>query len=594
MQNEDSEEKVAILDSPSKDEDPNGCSLPKDDVSKSKAIKKNKWAKLEDIFHEKYSENAPLVLLHPGDDRSYTDEELDHLRERDFVARMLICRDSCCGKSISLRTHFSDNHKFESHLNYIRDYFKAEHLTQNYTAAKTTVSELLTIFFTLNESQYYSFAITIASALSNCGENTSFQPYDNLLTTKHQADEARRKLCLLMHVLFTKVSMYNFLIKNNGNNTYRLVHCGTKSYQNKKPLFYALFSFLIQLCLTGYVIAENISTAEDLHLRNLPLAVLTFIYSAMIAYPGLVDSHNAFDLYGKIGPLQMTDFFVNQFLTFVLLFSGFFVIMIQESFIEAVLNTAALLFIPEIDDQLPQLLGLNGEEIIKNYLTYQSLKEFDKICQTDDSKITTSYLKSINSSIGVEFGDYYLTNIDESPSYPEDGIIFTPYQVRPGHDGLGHQVEASNFITHHCLIRKLIWSYTTLYPNSTKPRIGYLKIEKLDGEVIEIFRKGDSNVKVSDVKHSLNGVFIITSFQMSDDIIRLRVCGSDTSKNFLRAMEYYSLWGLNSSARKALDNDSKKKKKKNCHGKELREELNNYYYRMDSFRETLHYDHSLM
>ena len=518
------------------------------------------FKEVNEIYNQTFHHSSPLILLHPDENRQYTNEELERLRERDFKTRLLICSKTVNGNSVCLRTHFTDNHKYESHLNYVRDFFKAAYVTKNYTSAKTTATELLSMFFAFNPSQYYSFAVTVASGLSNYGENISFQRDGNMVESGFDDAVAHRELCLLMDILFSKVAMYRFLVKEDGNNTYRLVHCGTKGSTNKRPLVYAVFSFLIQFCLTAYVLAESISTGiEHFKFRNLPLATLTFIYSAMIAYPGMTDSDIAMQLYGKVGPLQLADKFVNQILTFVLLFSGFFVIMIQESFIEAVLNTAALLFIPEIDDQLPQLLGLDGDSIIRNYLVYQSLRQFDKISKMGN--ITNEHLRSVNKSIGVPFCDYYLTNIKEQASYPEDGISFTPYQVVAGEDGTGDQVDPSNFVTEKCLIRKLVWSYTTSskFANSTLPRIGYLKIEKLNGEVVEIRMKGLNNdILISDVKHVLSGVFIITTFQMSDSILRMRVCGSPNARDFLNAFEYYSLWGLSALATKTLKEEASK------------------------------------
>lgn len=537
------------------------------------------FQRVEDIFRESFHDSEPFLFIHPDENRDYTDDELDLLRRRDFKTRWLICSTAVCHKSVVLRTHFTDNHKFESHLNYVRDLFKATHVTENFTAAKTAATELLNMFFTLNSSEYYSFAVTIASGLSNCGENISFEKSDLMLLEESEEMMARRKLALLMDLLFSKVTMYRFLIQDDGNNTYRLVHCSTKGSKDKRPLLYAIFSFLIQFCLTAYVVAENISTGiQSYQLRNMPLALLTFIYSAIIAYPGMNDSEIAMKLYGKKGPLQMLDFFVNQILTGVLLFSGFFVILIQDSFIEAVLNTAALLFIPDIDDQLPQLLGLDTDSIIKNYLMYQTLREFDKICQMDDNKITYEYLKSVNSSIGVPFCDYYLTNDPEQAAHPIDGINYTPYQVHAGRDGAGHQIDPSNFVTEKCLIRKIVWSYTTSakYLNTSHPRIGYLKIVKLNGEIIEICQKGvNDDIQVSDFTNVLEGVFIITSFHMSDAIFRLRVCGSPTARNFLDALEYYSLWGLTSNASNALEREASKSKGDfvTC---EKQEDLNRY------------------
>ncbi len=550
----------------------------------------SKFEKIEAILRDSCGEYEPLVFLHPDESRSYTDDELLMLRQRNFKTRLFISNTAAGGNSVFMRTHFTDNHEYQSHLNYVRDFLKATHVTLNLTAAKTTATELLSMFFALSPSEYYSFAVTVASGLSNYGENVSFEKSNHVINEELDSIIARRKLCLLMNILFSKVSLYRFLIQEDGNNTYRIVHCGTKTSSNKRPLLYAFFSFLLQFCLTFYVVAENVTTGiQNYQLRNLPLAIMTFIYSAMIALPGMTDSAMAMKLYGRVGLLQITDFFVNQFLTFVLLFSGFFVIMIQESYIEAVMNTAALLFIPEIDDQLPSLLGLESDSIIKNYLTYQTLKQFDKIARLPDESITENYLKSVNQSIGVPFGDYYLTNIIEQAANPNDGINFTPYQVIAGRPGDGHQIDPSNYVTENCLIGKLVWSYTTSkkFANTSLPRIGYLKIEKLNGETVEIYQKGlNEDIQISDVKNVLSGVFIITSFQMSDAILRLRVCGSPTARNFLDAFEYYSLWGLNSNAVRALESYSPENIpiKKSSFVRRMSDKVHLNYIQIDSAR----------
>ena len=520
----------------------------------------SKYSKLKEIFYRTFSESAPLIFLHEDDGRDYTQAEFQHLHERDFKTKLLLCRLTVAGKSVALRTHFSDNHQYDSHLNYVRDFYKATYVTRNLTAAKTTASELLNMFFNFDPSQYYSMAVTIASGLSNFGENVDFEKSEMFLKDGWDTDLERRKLCLLMDVLFSRISSYKFLLQDGGCNTYRVVHCGTKTTVNKRPLFYAVFSFLIQLCLTTYVVMENLSRRNQFQLRNLPLALLTFIYSGIIAYPQIADASSAFKVYGKVGPLQMMDFFVNEILTFILLFSGFAVILIQDSFIEAVLNTAALLFIPEIDDQLPSLLGLEESAIIENYLTYQMMKQFDSISRLKNEEITTSFLRSVNTSIGRRFNDYYLCNIPEEGSKYSEGINFTPYQIRSRQDGFGHQIDPVRFVTEKCLIKKLVWSYTSSekYEKSSHPRIGYLKIEKFNdqGEV-EIIGKGvNEEIHVCDNKYVLEGVFIITSFQMSDFIFRLRVCGAPNARDFLNAFDYYSLWGLTSNAARTLERET--------------------------------------
>ena len=65
----------------------------------------------------------------------------------------------------------------------------------------------------------------------------------------------------------------------------------------------------------------------------------------------------AFSIYGRLGPLQIIDSIVNIVIPVVLVVSGIIVIVQEKDFITDVLNTTALLFIPEIDDILPKLLG---------------------------------------------------------------------------------------------------------------------------------------------------------------------------------------------------------------------------------------------
>ena len=232
--------------------------------------------------------------------------------------------------------------------------------------------------------------------------------------------------------------------------------------------------------------------------------------------------------------------------------------MTQESYIESVLNTAALLFIPMIDDQLPSLLGFKSETIFKNFFTYESLEEFDQMCMLEDREITTAYLHQLNDAIGVEFSDFYLTNWPEQGSTSSEGIHFKPYQILKGkingNKVMGDQISPTSYVTEKCLIRKIVWRYTTGFETSIKPRIGYLRLEMLNGEEVEInMMTVDQGVGVNEeVYHQLKGVFIITTFQMSSAILRLRICGSYSAENFVKAFDYYSLWSISSHARSLL------------------------------------------
>ena len=508
----------------------------------------------------------PLVLLHADSvgKRDYTEGELDCLKDRDFESRLLITGMNIEGRTVRLRTHHTDDHKYSSHLNYVRDYFKAAHATKNNTAAKATLTDLLTMFFSCDRSYYYSFALTLASGLSKQGENTSFEINDSMVKDEKLISQARKEFCLHMDVLFENVWLEKFLVSDEGANTFRLVYCQTKHTKDKRPYILAFISFLIQLFLTGYVligVAEffiSLDPADEgpeiynLIKRNMPLAILTFLYSTIIAYSIVSESSDAYRLYKKMGILYVMDFTVNSIIPLVLLFAGFFVILIQESFFDCVLNTAALLFIPEIDDQLPRLLGLKDDVIVHNHLVSEAVMQYGAVMR---QLTTTKIPMQVKDSIGVQFNDFYITNIPEQGSNPRHGELFQPYQVRPAVDGDDYQIVPSLYVTEHCLIRRMEWSYTTYLPMTTKPRVGYLKLEKMNGEIVEIEQKGADN-ETSGVNHKRysleGGAFIITTFQMSNTIIKLRVCGSYVAEDFLKAFEYYSLWDISPGARSLI------------------------------------------
>ena len=102
------------------------------------------------------------------------------------------------------------------------------------------------------------------------------------------------------------------MIEEEGSNAYRLFHCRTATTKDKSPLLYSGFSFLLQTCLTGYVIAQlyiNVyddSSEKIFNMRNLPLALLTLFYSTVLATPELKEIPDAFGIFGnKCGLLQM-------------------------------------------------------------------------------------------------------------------------------------------------------------------------------------------------------------------------------------------------------------------------------------------------
>jgi len=209
---------------------------------------------------------------------------------------------------------------------------------------------------------------------------------------------------------------------------------------------------------------------------------------------------------------------------------------------------------------MPSLLGFNEKAIVKNFLIHEAMREFDAL--HDDDTSNDSILGNVfDEGMGVQFVDYFLTNVPEQGSCTADGIIFQPFGVSKGQGNSGDQIDPSCYITKNCLIKKLTWQYT-LYGNSTKPRIGYLKIEMLgEDETIEVKRPADEAELISlGEPNELEGVFVITTFQMSDDILRLRVCGSKKAVDFEKAFEYYTLWPLSSRAKKTLREAKKNEK----------------------------------
>merc|ERR1712238_530163 len=98
-------------------------------------------------------------------------------------------------------------------------------------------------------------------------------------------------------------------------------------------------------------------------------------------------------------------------------------------------------------------------------------------------------------------------------------------------------IDPSSFVTVDCLLKKIEWKYTTGYPKTTKPRVGYLRLTKINGQTVEIVRKKDpfGIVGISEESHSYEGLIIVTTFQMSEDVIKLRACGSHNPRDFLTA-----------------------------------------------------------
>ena len=104
---------------------------------------------------------------------------------------------------------------------------------------------------------------------------------------------------------------------------------------------------------------------NEFNLKMFALSVFTFCYSIMVAMDTILDSFNAYKLVFKNFELVvMIDSVINTVIPFVLSHFGFILTFCKKDYISAVLNCLVLLFIPEIDNQLPKILGYQEEEII--------------------------------------------------------------------------------------------------------------------------------------------------------------------------------------------------------------------------------------
>mmetsp|Transcript_31443 Transcript_31443/g.31700 ORF Transcript_31443/g.31700 Transcript_31443/m.31700 type:complete len:586 (-) Transcript_31443:111-1868(-) len=533
------------------------------------------YRNLEAIY-EKSCDDRALLFQHPDDydkNRDFKEEDLEILKKRDFKTRLFICTTTILGDSVFLSTHFTDNLKHQTHFNFVRDYVKTLIMTKNWTAATSVLTDLLTMVFKMEPSAYNTFACTLASALSDEAANTDFEVSDDLLRYKADAVIYRRKFIVLMRIIFDKISTKRFLVDNGATNIYRDIHCMNRVDRSNWAFAYFFFCFLLQICLVCYVIVQNlleicefqrIQLEDDCILRDewyrifaknpdmVPLALLSTIFSAMRAHVEMTEALKISYFYGSNYLLKSIDLIVNVALPFILLITGFTLITTAPSFIDAVLNATALGYISAIDDMLPGLLQLPEAELIMNCLIQESIEQFLDVTELSDEEINGRFNTS-DPLNNIHFNDIYVTNMPEQGNDIHLGKIFMPHFVKKG-KVLGDVVVGnSEFVTDHCLLRRVEWRYTKGFPKTSRPRVAYLKIWKLNGEVLEVKQKDVAVEDLDwDMHQSVEGVYIITVFQMSESVILLRLCGSKSVDDFERAFKHYSLWDFDKSADKLL------------------------------------------
>ena len=281
--------------------------------------------------------------------------------------------------TVWLRTRHTDHHAHKSSFIQVRDALKADEISHNHIAAKYALTELLNMCYGMRESDYYSFACTLASAFSKKAQNSEFED-TLLLLAEGEEDEnrknyfanlersllqvvpkmstkqirrrvlekrqfmARERLLQLMHIVFSKLKQKQLLVDQDKNNIYRLVLCMTKYNRSQWPFFYAMLSFFFQICAALYVVLSltDLDHPEedgferwdvDLFARNIALALGTLSYGGMVAYPEVKSTWQIlYRLYHfDWSVLMMMDFLVNIILPVTVAFSGFFVVRACDS-----------------------------------------------------------------------------------------------------------------------------------------------------------------------------------------------------------------------------------------------------------------------
>lgn len=122
----------------------------------------------------------------------------------------------------------------------------------------------------------------------------------------------------------------------------------------------------------------------------------------------------------------------------------------------------------------------------------------------------------------IEFNDMLETNDQETGSVLSRGVTFQPHEVVHS----AQQLLGTSSVTEGCLLRKIEWKYfrSPGFP-TCRPRITYLRFFRLDGErdvpsasIVGKLKSFERNIPGD--FHSVPGVFVVTSYFMTDDILR--------------------------------------------------------------------------
>jgi 1,2-phenylacetyl-CoA epoxidase PaaB subunit len=518
------------------------------------------------------SPQAPPPLVVPQRDY-YIYEERQRFKARPLATRLFVtvglptCFSSCLspdatadeteeGSSVVqgwLRTRFADRADHDEYIKLYCQYFMEAHCNQT-GAVVATISSLLLRYFELTDDEYRSEVCTLASALSNTAQQTHFGIHPTVRASMNHRratstsysttsaggeddgyfddDILRLRFVDFMGILFQAIEKHRFLIENS--NTYRLAHCLTDGSFDKTPLWVPTFSVLLQAILILYVCLELYSLESyTLSYQMVTLGILTSIYGAIQARNGLHTALSVMNVYQKNeqhlrkkgnnehkkrfpGTLALVDMVANIGIPVVVIFAGFLIVALQESYIDGVLNSAALLFIPEIDDELPSYFNWNAKEIVEAYLvrkTADTVVSKMNFHARVSRKQRVNYLRAgvMRQSSGedIDFHDIVITNTKTSLEADKDEGHCSPHEVRASvdtyaivrdhgqwfvhHELQPEKVYVTSSITSDCLFKEIKWRYVR-DNRLNKGYVDRLFLKKLDGTEV-LLHQDDSASK---------------------------------------------------------------------------------------------------
>ena len=557
--------------------------------------KAKKYKKLLQIMNTYRKDRQPLLSYFPTEDEEDVDksEETYNLADqkvldkRDFRTRIFFSDYTINGNNAWIRTRHTDVGE-RPHIDYVREYYEASFDAENHTAAKATLAGIMDCIFNMDNPEYYNFATIMASGLSQDASYVAFEGTTNA-KDKYRDMMSKRRFLLLTDIIFKTIYSKRFLDENS--NIFRLVHANLKGNRNKTSIIYCIFSFLLQGVMGAFVCAQVFKLAQsgsqppadpELRYGLYVLAALGSLFGLAVTLPDITNYRTIYKCYGRrIGIIYLMDMMCNIVIPLFLIGVGCYLVTLQADYINGVIFTTALLFIPEIDDQLPSLLGFDQTAIIENYLIGEAKIAYDRYMKLSDDEVnkifTSGKSKNVDKifnqmyengevdiesmqyhnqrkvtathSFGIDCCDFFLTN---SIMIGSDSHDFSQaFKVHYRKNG-SHELDPSNFITEDCLLKQIDFRYVD--SSKTHPSIGFLRLTKMNDEVIEIdFSKQGINFDRGDSLHTLRGAFIVTNFVMtSNDIESLQLFGSNNGKNLLHGLQYYSLWDTSFGARRLL------------------------------------------